>query len=122
VAPRLALPGPVARAAALRAVTVRQLCHGDPGGKVELRAIPGLPVGWDRSFRLDNEMVLAVGPRLLACPRLAGLVGACAHTPTSTVSDCGRCGDAIRLAAGFGERSGRGHHRVATGQTEVEVQ
>lgn len=120
MAPRLALPGLVARAPALGAVTWRYFCHGDPGGELDPLAIPGSLLGCDRLFRLGNDTVLAVGPSLFPCPGLAGLVGACAHT-ASTVSDCGRCGVVTRLAAGFGERSGRGDHRIAIGPIEVEV-
>jgi len=120
VAPRLALPGPVARAPVLRAVTCRPLYHEDPDGELDLLTLPGASLEWGRSFRLGKDMVLAVGPRLLPCPRLAGLVSACGHTPTSMVSDCGRCGASTRFAAGFGERFGSGDLRIATGRIEVE--
>jgi len=121
VAPGLALPGPVTRAPALGVVTCRHLCHADPGGKWDPLAIPGSLLGWNRLFRLGNGMVLAVGSRLFACPRLAGLVGAGGYTPTSAVSDRGRCGVAIWFVAGFGKRSDRGDPWIAIGHIEVAV-
>lgn len=70
MAPRLALPGLVARAPALGAVTWRYFCHGDPGGELDPPAIPGSLLGWDRLFRLGNDTVRPLDQDCFPVPAL----------------------------------------------------
>jgi hypothetical protein len=101
VPPQFALP----RLVALRAVMWCHQCPGDPGGKLELPAILRLP-------------------RCEVSGSPAGkLVGAQASTSGSgLVSGCIWSWALAWPAVLFGERSGWGHHRVATWPLEVDGQ
>lgn len=99
VSPQFALPSPVDP----RAVTWRYQCPEDPGAEVDL---PG---------------VLRLSRCEISGSPTGEVVGAQAPTNGSgVVSDCIRFGALAWSAVLFGERSGWGHHRVATRPPKVD--